>query len=516
MTSRLLRNPHKTAAVSSPPPKEPASCFVVWRRASAPFALLLPLACMFLLAGCMVGPKYKQPAASVPPIYKELQESDQWKIAHPNAEALRSKWWEIFGDPQLNNLEDQVTVFNQNMKTAEARFRQARATVRYNRAAEFPTISVSPGVRDLRLSPNQAYFPSAGIGISSATDFLLPFDLSYEVDLWGRIRRTVGSAREEAQASAGDLATMTLSLQAELAYDYFELRSADVQKKLLDNTVKAYADMLQLTTDLFSGGAAPESDVVQARTQLDTTRVQDTDIEVLRAQYEHAIAILIGKPPAEFAIAPQSRPFEPPTIPVGLPSQLLERRPDIAATERRVAEANEGIGIARAAYFPSLVIGGDVGLESQHISNLFSLPSRFWAAGPNASETIFDGGRRRAGTQQARANYDATVATYRETMLEAFQQVEDNLAALRILAQEVNQEKQAVEEAQHDIKLFSDLYEGGADPYLQVVTAETVELLNERNEIDIQRRQMDTSVLLIKALGGGWNVSQLPQMSSLH
>jgi NodT family efflux transporter outer membrane factor (OMF) lipoprotein len=326
----------------------------------------------------------------------------------------------------------------------------------------------------------------------------------------------VNSAREEAQASAADLATMTLSLQAELAYDYFELRSADAQKKLLDNTVKDYADMVELTGSLFNGGAAPESDLVQARTQLDTTRVQDTDIEVMRSQYEHAIAILIGKPPTEFAIAPKSQVFEPPAIPVGLPSQLLERRADVAAAERRVAETNEQIGIARAAYFPSLVLGGDVGLEARHISNLFTWPSRVWAIGPYASETIFDGGRRQAGMQQARANYDTTVATYRETALEAFQQVEDNLAALRILEQETTQQKQAIEEAQHNIRLFTDLYEGGAEPYLQVVTAETVELQNERNEIDILRRQMDASVLLIKALGGGWNVSQLPQMSSLH
>jgi NodT family efflux transporter outer membrane factor (OMF) lipoprotein len=478
--------------------------------------LLLALACVFLLAGCMVGPKYQQPAASVPSAYKELPETDQWKIAHPNADALRTKWWEMFGDPQLNALEGQVTVSNQNVKMAEARFRQARATVRYYRAGEFPTISVSPGIKDLRYSPNQAYFPSGGSGVSSATDFLLPFDLSYEVDLWGRIRRTVASAREEAQASAGDLATMALSLQAELAYDYFELRSVDSQKRLLDETVKAYADMVELTGALFNGGAAPESDVVQARTQLDTTRVQDTDIEVMRTQYEHAIALLIGKPPAEFAIAPQSRPFELPAIPVGLPSQLLERRPDIAAAERRVAETNEGIGIARAAYFPSLVIGGEVGLESQHISNLFTWPSRFWAIGPQASEIIYDGGRRRSGVEQAQANYDATVATYRETTLEAFQQVEDNLAGLRILAREATQEKQAVEEAQHDVKLFTDRYEGGVNPYLEVVTAQTVELQNERNEIDILRRQMDASVLLIKALGGGWNVSQLPKMTSLR
>jgi NodT family efflux transporter outer membrane factor (OMF) lipoprotein len=480
------------------------------------FRFLLPAAGMIFLAGCMVGPKYKQPVASVPPAYKELQETDEWKVAHPNAEALRSKWWEMFGDGQLSDLEEQVTVSNQNLKMAEARFRQARATVRYYRAGEFPTISVSPGIQALRYTPNQAYFPSAGTGVSSAADFLIPFDLSYEVDLWGRIRRTVAAAREEAQASAGDLATIALSLQAELAYDYFELRSADSQKRLLDETVKAYADMVELTGALFNGGAAPESDVVQARTQLDTTRVQDTDIEVMRSQYEHAIAILIGKPPAELSIAPRSRPFEPPAIPVGLPSQLLERRPDIAAAERRVAEANEGIGIARAAYFPSLVIGGDVGLESRHISNLFTWPSRVWAMGPQASETIFDAGRRRAGVQQAQANYDATVATYRETTLEAFQQVEDNLAALRILAHEATQEKEAVAEARRDVELFTSLYQGGADPYLQVVTAETIELQNERNEIDILRRQMDASVLLIKGLGGGWNVSQLPNMSSLH
>jgi NodT family efflux transporter outer membrane factor (OMF) lipoprotein len=325
----------------------------------------------------------------------------------------------------------------------------------------------------------------------------------------------VASAREEAQATAADLQTMALSLHAELVYDYFELRSSDAQKRLLDDTVKAYTDMLQLTTDLFNGGAAPESDVVQARTQLDTTRVQDTDIEVMRAQYEHAIAILIGKPPAEFSLSPQSRPFEPPPIPVGLPSQLLERRPDIAAAERRVAEANEGIGIARAAYFPSLTFGGDFGLESRHISNLLTWPSRVWAIGPSASETIFDAGRRRAGTLQAQANYDATVATYRETTLEAFQQVEDNLAALRILEQETTQQRQAVAEAQHGVQLFTDLYEGGADPYLQVVTAQTIALQNERNQVDILRRQMDASVLLIKALGGGWNVSQLPPASSL-
>jgi outer membrane protein TolC len=242
------------------------------------FRFLLPAAGVIFLAGCMVGPKYKQPAAPVPPAYKELPETDQWKVAHPNAEVLRSTWWELFGDAQLTALEEQVTVSNQNLKVAEARFRQARATVRYYRAGEFPTISVSPGFQALRYSPNQPYFPSSAGSVGSTGNFFLPFDLSYEVDLWGRIRRTVAAARAEAQASAGDLATMTLSMQAELAYDYFELRSADSQKRLLDETVETYADMVELTGALFNGGGAGESDVVQARTQLDTTRVQDTDI----------------------------------------------------------------------------------------------------------------------------------------------------------------------------------------------------------------------------------------------
>jgi len=484
--------------------------------------LVLTSVCSFslLVNGCMVGPKYVKPTVATAPAFKEqppesLKEVDGWKPAQPGDQTLRGKWWEIFGDSQLNSLEEELTVSNQNLKVSEARFRQARSMIRFNRSAEFPTISTSPSVVNERYSTNQPYFP-AQYSNNGTGNFTLPFDLSYEVDLWGRVRRTVSASREEAQASAADLQTASLSLHAELAADYFELRSADSQKTLLDETVKAYADMVELTGALFDGGGAGESDVVQARTQLDTTRVQDTDIGVMRAQYEHAIAILIGKPPAELAIAPRSKPFEPPAIPVGLPSQLLERRPDIASAERRVAEANEGIGIARAAYFPSLTIGGAVGLQSRHISNLFTWPSRFWAMGPQASEIIYDGGRRRAGVEQAQANYDATVATYRETTIEAFQQVEDNLAALRILAQEATQEQQAVQEAQHNVRLFTDLYQGGADPYLEVVTAQTTLLFNQRNEIDILRRQMDASVLLIKAIGGGWNASQLPPTSSLH
>jgi len=298
--------------------------------------------------------------------------------------------------------------------------------------------------------------------------------------------------------------------------DYFELRSADAQQRLLNETVDQYADMVKLTTALVNGGAAPESDLVQAQTQLDTALVQDTDTGVMRAQYEHAIAILIGKPPADFRLEYSPLDIEPPAIPVGLPSQLLERRADIAASERRVAEANEAIGIARAAYFPSLVLSATGGLEGTSIMNWFTWPSRFWAVGPSMMQTIFDGGRRRATSDASLANYDATVASYRETTLVAFQQVEDNLAALRILEHEAQQQREAVVEAQRGVAIFTNRYQFGVDPYLQVVSAQTIALLNERNEVDILRRRMDASVLLIKGLGGGWDVSRLPQISSMR
>ena len=474
-----------------------------------------------LLAGCMVGPKYRRPSAPITPAYKEpppdsFKETDQWKTAKPMADALRGNWWGIFGDSQLNALEAQVSTGNLNLKTAEARFREARTMVRYNRAALFPVISTAPNISTLRDSPNSPYFPVGSRGIGSTGEYLLPFDISYEVDLWGRIRRTVTAAGEEAQASAADVQTISLSLHAELAVDYFELRSADSQIRLLADTVRRYAELAQLTTDLFRGGAAPESDVVQAQTQLDTARVQYTDVFVSRAQYEHAIAVLIGKPPADFGLPQSPLNLQPPAIPVGVPSQLLERRPDIASIERRVAEANEQIGIARAAYFPSLVLGATGGLEGNTITNWLTWPSRFWAVGPTLAETLFDAGRRRATTDAARASYDATVASYRETVLAAFQEVEDNLAALRVLEQEARQQNQAVAEAKRGVELFTYRYEGGADPYIQVVVAQITELSNERNAIDILRRRMDASVLLIKGLGGGWDASKLPALSSFR
>jgi NodT family efflux transporter outer membrane factor (OMF) lipoprotein len=470
-----------------------------------------------VLSGCMVGPKYVKPTTPLAPAFKERspstsQSDSEWKTATPSDAAIRSNWWEIFGDPQLNALEEQLTSANQNLKVAEARLCEARAMIRFNRASLFPTISTAPSASNERLSANQPYFPSS-LANNGSGDFNLPFDLSYEVDLWGRVRRTVNASREETQATAADLQTAGLSLHAELAFDYFELRSADAQKQLLDDTVKAYADAVALTQNRFEGGAAPKSDVAQAQTQLDAAQVQDTDVTVARAQFEHAIATLIGQPPAKFTLppAPQTK-LQIPAIPVGVPSTLLERRPDIAAGERRVAEANEQIGIARAAFFPTLVIGASAGFQGNTVANWLTWPSRMWGVGPQFSETLFDAGRRRATSEAAQANFDGAVATYRQTALTAFQEVEDNLATLRILESEAEQQHRATASAEESLQLFTNRYQGGVDNYLQVITAQTIALSNERNDIDIQRRRMDASVLLVKAVGGGWNVSKLPKL----
>ena len=469
-----------------------------------------------LLSGCMVGPKYVKPNVPLAPAFKErppesFKEVDGWKPAQPGDQTLRNNWWEIFGDPQLNVLEGELTLSNQDLKVAEARLREARAMIRFNRSEEFPTVSTSPSIVNERDSANQPYFPVSQANNGTGA-FSLPVDLSYEVDLWGRVRRTVNASKEEAQATAADLQVANLSLHAELAIDYFELRSADVQKQLLDNTVNDYTDALKLTQNRFEGGAAPKSDVAQAQTQLDGARVQDTDITIVRAQFEHAIATLIGKPPSEFSIASAPKTaLNLPVIPVGLPASLLERRPDIAANERRVAEANDQIGIARAAYFPTLVLGAEGGFAGTSAANWFNWPSRLWAVGPQLSETLFDAGRRRAVSESATANYDGTVASYRQTTLTAFQEVEDNLAALRIFESEAQQQHDATASAQESLQLFTNRYEGGVDNYLQVITAQTVALQNERNDIDIQRRRVDASVLLVKAVGGGWDTSQMPR-----
>ena len=481
------------------------------------WGLISASASVLLLTGCMVGPKYTKPDTPLAPEFKETSEpqaGDGWKVAQPSDGVLRKKWWETYDDTKLNELESQVEPANQTVKIAEANFRQARTAIRFNRAAEAPTIGTSPSIASIRASANQPYLP-AGVAGNGTGDFTLPLDLSYEVDLWGRIRRSVTAARESAQASAADLASALLSIHAEIAIDYFEIRSADAQERLLNDTVSAYQEALELTQNRFQGGAAPKSDVAQAQTQLDAARVLATDIRIQRAQYEHALAILLGLPPAKFSLPESPLNAHTPILPdspVSLPAQLLERRPDIAAAERRMAAANEQIGIAKAAYYPTLDLSAAVGLEGTSLLNWFNWPSRLWAVGPSLSETLFDAGRRRATTEAAQAGYDGTVATYRQTALNAFQEVEDNLVVLHVLNTEASQQHAATDAAEESLRLFQNRYAGGVDTYLQVVTSQTTALANERNDIDILRRRLDSSVLLVKALGGGWDVSELPRL----
>ena len=486
----------------------------IWRRTTFLFAAGAGLG----LAGCQVGPQYARPTAPLAPGFKEplpenFKSEDGWKPAQPSDAKLKGAWWTLFNDPQLNTLEAQIDPANQTLKEAEANFRAARAAVRFNRASEAPTIGAGPSVGAVRDSNNQPYLNVSGANNGDG-NFILPFDLDYEIDLWGRVRRTVAQSREQAQASAADLETSRLSLHAELAVDYFDLRSADAQVKLLDDTVKAFQSALQLTEDRYNGGASPLSDVTQARTQLQAAEVQSTDVDIQRAMYEHAIAVLIGKPPAVFTLPPDPITVAAPTIPAipgMLPSQLLERRPDIASYERGMAAANEQIGIAQAAYYPTLSLSTVAGFAGTSAINWFSWPSRFFAVGPTLSETLFDHGRRRATSDIALAQYDGTVAAYRQTTLTAFQQVEDNLNALHNLEIEARQQHEATDSAQQSLDLFNTRYEDGVDTYLQVITWQTALLENQRNDIEIMQRRFEASVLLVKALGGGWDTSQLPQ-----
>ena len=472
---------------------------------------LLALAALSLLTGCMVGPKYVKPVAptfQAPDAYKEADPN--WQPATPADTAIRGDWWALFNNPELNDLESKIDIQNQTLKVYEARLREARDQIGVNNASRFPTLASAPYVAGVRYSAGRPYSNTSSYG-GGAADILLPLTLSYEVDLWGRIRRTIDLAKVEAQAAAADLQTARLSIQAELAIDYFELRSAEAQAKLLGDTVKDYEEALRITTNRFEGGVAAESDVFQAKTQLQQAIVQQSDIEVQRANYTHAIAVLIGQPPNSFSLPIAPLAAQPPAIPASLPSQLLERRPDIAAAERRTASANEGIGIARAAFYPTLNLGVSAGLEfGSLLKNFFNASNLAYALGPTLGQTWFDAGRRAAISDQAYAFFDENSANYKQTTLTAFQQVEDNLAALRILQQEADQQRQATEAAQGAQRIFNNRYVGGIDTYLQVVTAQNTALLNERNDIDIMRRRMDASVLLVKALGGGWTTAQLP------
>jgi NodT family efflux transporter outer membrane factor (OMF) lipoprotein len=488
-----------------------------FRRLRSPI-ISLAAGMSVVLAGCRVGPEYARPSAPVAPTFKEplpvdFKPQDGWKPVQPGDAQLKGNWWILFDDAQLTALEEQIDPANQTLKQAEANFRAARALVRFNKASEAPTISTAPSVGAIRDSKNEPYFNTSQANDGEG-NFSLPFDLDYEIDLWGRIRRTVTQSREQAQSSAADLETSRLSLHAELAVDYFSLRSDDAQRKLLDDTVQAYQGALQLTEDRYNGGASPLSDVAQARTQLQTAQVLATDVDIQRAALEHAIAVLIGKPPASLTLPRDPITVTTPTIPPipgMLPSQLLERRPDIASSERQMAAANEQIGIARSAFYPTLSLSAAAGFMGTSALNWFSWPSRFFAVGPTLSETLFDHGRRQAVSDIARAQYDETVAAYRQTTLTAFQQVEDNLNALHNLQIEAGQQRDATASAAQSLDLFNTRYEGGVDNYLQVITWQTALLENQRNDIEITRRRFEASVLLVKSLGGGWSDAQLPQ-----
>jgi NodT family efflux transporter outer membrane factor (OMF) lipoprotein len=488
-----------------------------FHRQRAMTSLALGLA--VLSASCTVGPDYRRPPVTMPSVFKERPSPEstlaaEWRTARPSDDAIRAKWWEAFQDPLLSSLIEQVAISNQTVAQAEAQFRAARAAIRNARADRFPTVTAGASATRSRSSGT---LPGAvPVAVGTINDYQLPIDSSYEADLWGRVRRNVESSVASAQASSADVQTALLSSQAELALDYFELRGLDAQIALLQATLTAYERALQLTVARHDQGVASGVDVAQAQTQLDTTRVQATDLQIARAQFEHAIAILIGKAPADLAIPSAVIDMSPPAVPLALPSQLVERRPDVAAAERRVAAANAQIGVAQAAFFPTLALTASGGLESSTLNTLLTLPSRFWAIGPALAQTVFDGGRRRSVKEQALAAYDGTVALYRQSTLTAFQDVEDNLAALRVLADEAVQARAAVTSANRSLELANNQYVGGVTTYLEVITAQTAALANQITAANVLTRRMTASVLLIKALGGGWSTAELVQVHDLR
>ncbi len=470
-------------------------------RQVAPLAVALALLC-----ACTVGPRYAKPTMPAPPQYKELPPN--WKTAQPADQVAKGKWWEFFQDTQLNALEEQINISNQTLKAAQAQFEQARAVVRINRSNLYPTVSAGVAATRNHLSRNR--FNGQLSPSSSYTDLQLPVDASYEADVWGRVRRTVEAARANAQASAADLENVNLSLHAELASDYFQMRALDAEEQLLASTVDAYQKALELTQNRYNGGIVSQVDVAQAQTQLETTRAQLIDLGVQRSQLEHAIAVLTGQAPSNFTLAAMPLSNTPPVVPAGLPSELLERRPDIAANERRMAAANAQVGVATAAYYPTITLSATGGFEGSSITNWFNGPSGFIQAGTSAIESIFDAGRRHAITDEARSAFDQSVANYHETVLGAFQDVEDNLAALRVLEDEAKTQDAAVAAAQHSLALSNNRYKGGVATYLEVITAQSIALSDQRVAVEIAGRRMTASVSLIKAIGGGWNVRDLP------
>jgi NodT family efflux transporter outer membrane factor (OMF) lipoprotein len=461
----------------------------------------------------MVGPKYQKPlAAQAPPVaYKEFAGNDQWKMATPSDAVMKGKWWEIFGDPELSRLEELIDINNQNVKLAEAQFRQARAIVAANHANYYPTIGSSPSV-----TQSDAGGAGRGGGGGTSQSFSLPFSASWEPDLWGRVRLSVENATANAQQSAALLENARLSAQALLATDYFLIAGNDMQQGVLQDTIVAYQRNLQLTMNRFNGGVASRSDVTLAQTQLLGAQAQSTDLHIARAQDEHAIAVLTGQSPSAVEIPVLKIAGPPPPIPTALPSALLERRPDIAADERNVAAANANVGIAETAYYPTLTLSAGAGLLSSSLQSLFTWAARTWSIGPTVSETLFDFGRRSAQVENTKAAYDATVATYRQTVLTAFQEVEDDLAVLRYLAQEAQQQQDAVQAATLSLSLENDRYKAGTDSYLNVITTQTILLNDQQTAVGILQRRMTAAVDLIKAMGGGWDASTLPSGAAIR
>jgi NodT family efflux transporter outer membrane factor (OMF) lipoprotein len=496
------------------------------RRACSTLAAIL-----LALAGCNLAPRYEPPRPQKSDSYKEAvpggdDAAQGWKIAEPNDAAIRNNWWEVYQDPKLNELEERVAISNQTIAAAEANYRAAHALVLEAQAALFPTLSLAPSATRERSSAGLAGLSTVGGGgtgtnvpqgsvTSPRNIFTLPLEASYQVDLWGSIRNTLAANRFSAQASAETLANALLSTQSTLAQDYFQLRVADEQRRILETTVADFRASLHLVQTLFNNGLDSEEDVASAEALLDSAIAQETDVGVARAQYEHAIAVLIGVPPAKFSIAYQHFNQPLPVIPVGVPSDLLERRPDIAAAERLVAQSNAQIGVARAAFFPQLTLTGSIGYESTQLSRLIEAPNRFWSLGPSLAQVLFDGGERRAAVLQAHAQNDAQAATYRQTVLAAFQSVEDNLAALRILSQELTQQHQAVMAAKHAVELSVVRFRQGVDSYVNVITAENTFLTAREAELQVKLRQLTASVTLIDDLGGGWNLAQLGAMERM-
>ncbi len=457
---------------------------------------------LLLVGGCTVGPDYVRPQAvpEMPPVYGEL---DGWKLAEPRSPAAGERWWEIYQDPVLSKLVAQVVISNQNVALAEARFRQARALVRGAKSGAAPNLSAGAAASRIRLSENA----DSGMIFSN---YQLPLDFSWELDLWGRVRRSVESGEAELGASGAELAAASLSAQAELANVYFQLRVVDAQRELLTKSIDIYQKSYQISDSRYAAGTTTKVDVLQAETQLKSTEAQLLDLGVQRAQLEHAIALLIGQPPSAFSLPPAALATDIPVMPTGVPSELLERRPDIAAAERRMAAANARIGVAQAAYYPTIRLSAGGGLSSSELSSLFDGASRFWSLGPTAALRLLDGGLRKSQSEEARAVYDATVASYRGTLLEAFREVEDSLAALRILEREAEVQNQALRGAQEVVAITTHQYEAGTVGYLNVLVNQTIALNTERTVLGIHARRLSASVQLVKALGGDWSAEPQP------